>query len=152
MAAALQEYRRIGRFPLAPLEQGLGYWAQGRWPEAIDARADALRMLDEAPLMEDYYNRRDWRFFLPDQGVRLAALADKRCYAQLSEAAARRLAGEAAAFPPKGCDWPPVEIARLTADDLCRFVDGYQPDRRQITRALRRALRQPETCPRILMP
>jgi tetratricopeptide (TPR) repeat protein len=152
VAAALQEYRQIDRFPLARLEQGLGYWAQGCWREAIDARVDALRMLDEAPLMEVYYNRRDWRFFLPDQGVRLAALADKRCYAQLGEAAARRLAGETADFPPKDCDRPPVEIARLVADDLCRFVDGYQPGRRQVTRALRRALRQPETCPRILPP
>lgn len=145
---AIAEYQHISQFPLARLEQALGHWAKGDFANALGAQRDALKMLDDSPLMEGYYNRRAWMFRLAEQGVRLASLDDKRCYAQIEATASRRLGGDTATeFPPAACNEPPVEISMLVADDLCRFVDAPQPGLAEATARLRAALKQPAACP-----
>jgi len=145
---AIAEYRKISRFPLARLEQALGHWASGEMDRAKDAQRDALKMLSDSALMDDYYNRRAWLFTLSNFGVRLASLDDKRCYVRVEEAASRRMGGETAAkFPPSECRDPPTEIRQLVADDLCHFVDSRQPDLAKVAGQLRQALRQPVACP-----
>lgn len=142
---AIGEYRKVRQFPLARLEQALGHWAKGEFDNALAAQRDALRMLGDAALMDSYFNRRMWQFPLPV--VQLPKVEDRHCYASIEEAATRRLAGDAAvAFPPTVCGDPPVEIAKLVADDLCRFVDGPQPEFADRAGALRLALRLPAAC------
>ena len=115
--------------------------------QAADAQRDALKMLGDDKLSSRFYNRRAWLFRLPDKGIRLSSLEDKRCYALLGEAASRRLAGEAAvAFPPSECNDPPLAIRELLADDLCRFVDRPQPTLSAAARSLRQGLAMPEDC------
>jgi tetratricopeptide (TPR) repeat protein len=150
---SIQEYRKISQFPLARVEQALGHWSRGETGEAAGAQGDAIKMLDDAKLMDSFYNRRGWMFLLSHKGVRLTSLQDKRCFASLGESASRRLAGESAsAFPPAACSDPPLEIRELLADDLCRFVDARQPKRAAAAGELRGALGQPEICPTPVQP
>lgn len=146
--SAIEEYGRIPGYPLGRVEQALGHWARGQWREAKEAQRAALKMLDAPEGSNFYYNRRDWRFTLPDKGVRLGAVEDKRCYARLGEAASRALAGEGdVPFPPRECSEPPLAIAQLVADDLCRFVDAYRAESSAAAAGLRRALKQDGPCP-----
>ena len=151
--AAIEQYRQISQFPLARIEQALAHWARGEWGEAAEAQRAALAMLDDAKLMDNPANRLGWRFELRDQappnnGVQLASLADKRCYALLGQAVSRRLAGKPWVLPKCGSqEVAPLAIRRLVADDLCRFVDHYQPALKPAASALRRALDQPVCAP-----
>lgn len=146
--AALGEYGAIVGFPLALIEQALGYWTKGALREAGEAQGQAVRMLDDPAVMANLYNRRDWRFLVGDAIISLGPPADKRCYAVLGLAASRRLAGESgAAFPPADCTDPVPAVRRVLADDLCRFVERPQPRLSATARALRRALKEPPNCP-----
>ena len=80
---ALQEYRKISQIPLASVEQALAHWAQGEMRQAADAELEALKMLGDAGLSTRFYNRRAWLFRLPNKGIRLSSVEDKRCYALL---------------------------------------------------------------------
>ena len=150
-AAAVAQYRRLGGFPLARIEQALGHWALGQWREAAQAQGEALALLDDQALMARPSNRLGWRFALtdrppPDDGVHLANAADKRCYALLGQAVSLRLAGGTAPLP--GCPEAHQDAIRtLVADDLCRFVDRDPLARKAAVGPLRRALGQPATCP-----
>lgn len=147
---AIREYRQVSQYPLARVEEALAHWAIGEWRAARDAQRDALNMLADPEIQARVGTRRAWIFNLwaLGKGVRLASLNDKRCYAQLGEAASLRLAGETqAAFPPAECADPPVEIEELVADDLCRFVDGPQPSFAGQAGRLREALHRPNACP-----
>lgn len=142
---AINEYRKVNQFPLARLEQALGHWAKGEFGEALGAQKDALAMLGDEELMNSYSNRRMWQFPIPL--VQLPKLEDRRCYALLGEAASGRLAGQPhVTFPPTECFTPHVEIRKLIANDLCRFVDLPQPKYSERANALRLALGQSETC------
>lgn len=145
---AIGVYRGVYQFPLARVEQALGHWARGELVMAADLQRQALTMLADSRLLEHFHNRREWVFFLRDKGYALATVADKRCYAQLGEAASRRLLGDAAAaFPPADCAQLPQELRELLAQDLCRFVDRPQPALAPRAQALRGVLGQPVACP-----
>lgn len=146
---AIQEYRLVRQFPLAPVERALAHWAKGELGDAADAQASAIRMLEDAVLSDRFYNRREWIFLLRDigTGIGLGPLKDKRCYAELGEAASQRLKGEAVAFPPADCRRAPVGLRELVAHDLCQFVDKWQPTLRATARELRQALGMPGECP-----
>ena len=146
---AIAEYRTVGALPLPLIERGLAHWAKGEWEEALDARADAVKDLDQARASTEFYDRRDWIFLLLDKGkgVRLVTREDKRCYAILAESASRVLAGEAAVvFPPRECGHVPLAIRELLADDLCRFVDAPQPSHAAEAGMLRQAIGMPVDC------
>ena len=152
VAEAIQEYKKISQFPLARVEQALGHWAKAQIREAGDAQRDALKMLDDKDLQVQFYNRVNWMFQLAiipsDNRVQLNNLEDKKCYVLLGESASSRLAGKTEdPFPPEACNNPPIEVSKLLADDLCRFVDLPQPSLAAAAGRLRGALGQPEICP-----
>lgn len=145
---ALAEYAKTTQLPVAQVESALAWWAKGDFRRGADAQRVALVMLGNTEIMSSFYNRVFWDFVLSDgSGVRLPNTDDKRCYASLGEAASRRLDGqETVVFPPAACAEPPLEIAALVADDLCRFVDAAEPGLAASAAALRSALRRPERC------
>ena len=150
-------YQGIRQYPLSWLERAQALWALGRWREAADAQREALRELDDAGLMARLFNRRAWVFLLlSDEGKRLPTLEEKRCYAVLAEAASQRLAQAAAGsaapadpWPPSGCPRPPLHVAEVLADDLCRYVDGPQAAATPTAKALRMGLQQAADCPKL---
>jgi predicted Zn-dependent protease len=140
---ALAEFKTIREFPLARLEEATAYWAKGDMRQAAAAQKEAASMLDNSQLASRYHNRREWTFRVPpgNNGVSLSTGADKACYAKLSEAASRSLAGESGvAFPPAGCEQPRKEVGALLADRLCRFVEKPQPAMAGTANRLRRSL------------
>ena len=143
---AIAEYRQIRQYPLARVELALAHWAKGDLQLAGEAQREALALLEDSGLMARNYNRLSWEFLLPNTGIRLTNLDDKKCYAQLGAAASLRLAGESAPFPPPTCPQPVHEIRALVADDLCRFVDRPQPGLVALASELRRALRMAADC------
>ncbi|WP_341675475.1 tetratricopeptide repeat protein [Niveibacterium sp. SC-1] len=147
---AIAQYSQIDAYPLARLEQALGEWSAGEWGRARQAQRDALQMLDDARLMDNYFNRRAWLFALAETGVRLSASADKRCYALLGEAASSLLGGETqTVFPPAACKDPAPEIAQLVAHDLCRYVAAAHAGQVAVVAQLRQALRLAPACPEL---
>ena len=124
---------------------------------SLVAQGLQVSVLDDAGLMARLFNRRAWVFLLlSDEGKRLPTLEEKRCYAVLAEAASQRLAQAAAGsaapadpWPPSGCPRPPLHVAEVLADDLCRYVDGPQAAATPTAKALRMGLQQAADCPKL---
>lgn len=145
---AIDQFRQIKQFPLARVEEALAHWARGEPRVAADNQREALAMLADAELAARFHNRREWTFVLRSLGRGHGLGQDnKRCYAEVGEAASLRLSGESAAFPPAACAKPPQMVRELVADDLCRFVDRSQAEMSATARELRQALGMPAACP-----
>ena len=145
---SLSRFARVAQFPLARLEQALALWALGRPGEAAAVQQQATTMLDDSTLMASFFNRRAWVFFTADRGIRLSALADKRCYALMGRAASLALTGgvvDPAALVPPACDQ--AELRALVADDLCRHAAAPQPRQAVTAERLRLALGFDASCP-----
>lgn len=148
-ADAIAYYRQINGYPLARLEEAKAHWALGDFSAAAGRQLDALKMLDEVKSQNDPYNRRAWVFYLADQGVLLPVVEEKRCYAELSLATSRALAG-GTVFPAEHCATPENRkpLRDLLADDLCRYVVAVpRPGKAAAALALRGKLGITAACP-----
>ncbi|MBV8820383.1 MAG: TIR domain-containing protein [Acidobacteriaceae bacterium] len=91
---AVEQYERMGEFPLAALDLAKIYRLQGRLDEAAGRDEDAIRWLRE-PSVVSREEGNGWIVEVsPLKGVRLGPIEEKRCYADLELAMTRFLAGD----------------------------------------------------------
>jgi hypothetical protein len=91
---AIEEYGRMGQFPLAALELAKIYRLQDRLEEARGREEDAIRWLKD-PAIQNAERENAWAFEVsPVRQARLGPLAEKQCYADLELAVTRFLQGD----------------------------------------------------------
>lgn len=146
---AVHQYGLAKNFALARVEGALALWAQGSFANAAQWQHEALEILDDSGRKDEFYNRRSWVFFAPEEGLELTSQGDKRCYAQLGLAVTEQLSdGSSTAFPPPKCSgdkmWVPIQ--KLVADDICRFVERPNAQLAPKASRLRQSLGEGRPC------
>jgi hypothetical protein len=145
---AVREYGLVKKFALARVEGALALWAQGSFADAAQWQGEALNLLDDTNLKEEFYNRRSWVFVTPEKGLELISQKDKRCYAQLGRAVSEQLSDASSApFAPAACSddvWIPIR--KLVAHDICRFVEKPNAQLAQKASRLRQSLGESRPC------
>jgi tetratricopeptide (TPR) repeat protein len=91
---AIEEYGRMGEFPLAALELAKIYRLQAKLAEARGRDEDAVRWLKD-PAVQKAEEQNGWSFEVgPLEEVRLGPLIEKQSYADLELALTRFLVGD----------------------------------------------------------
>ena len=154
-AQALQTYQGVeNRYILAPFEQALAYWAQGKLTEAEQAQSRALALLDDRDAMARAVNRWSWLFVLldprdPTKMLSVTVQAEHRRCLIATERQITRVLREnqhsSTWHMPADCQGlEQLETLMDVVDaDLCRYVIHRQPALRDVANALRRQLPRP---------